>query len=166
MLAVTSYAEVYVRLTAAKVEEQLAQYAALAKAVKGNAAAEAALAGFAPGYFNSMILALDHHFMHRMRSAEGKDGNPLNEVRMLSDSIMEHDGVLKENKTIKYKPERAGAGVAVGRRLRSMRSGSRGWRGLMWRRSGGGFGRYLALRGDVGAQRREMGAMPVFKPRN
>jgi hypothetical protein len=117
MLAVTSYPEVYVQLTAAKLDEQLAAYGALAAAVKGNAKAEAALAAFAPGYFNAMLLALDHHFMHRMRGAEGKDGNPLNEVRMLSDSIMEHDGVLKENKTIKYKAEKAVAGVAVGQTI-------------------------------------------------
>ena len=114
MLAMTSYPEVYVQLTAAKLEEQLAAYGALAAAVKGNAKAEAALAAFAPDYFNSMLLALDHHFMHRMRGAEGKDGNPLNEVRMLSDSIMEHDGVLKENKTIKYRAEKAIAGIEVG----------------------------------------------------
>ena len=117
MLAVTSYNEVYVQLTAAKVEEQLAAYAALAAAVKGNAKAEVALAALAPGYFNTMLLALDHHFMHRMRGAEGKDGNPLNEVRMLSDSIMEHDGVLKDNRTIKYKAEKAVAGVAVGQEI-------------------------------------------------
>lgn len=114
MLAVTSYPEVYVQLTAAKLDEQLASYAALAEAVKGNAKAEAALAAFAPGYFATALLALDHHFMHRMRGAEGKDGNPLNEVRMLSDAIMETDGVLKENKTIKYKAEKAVAGVGVG----------------------------------------------------
>ena len=117
MLSVTSYPEVYVQLTAAKVEEQLASYQALATAVKGNAKAEAALAAFAPGYFNSMLLALDHHFMHRMRGAEGKDGNPLNEVRMLCDAIMEHDGVLQENKTIKYKAEKAVAGIAVGQTI-------------------------------------------------
>jgi hypothetical protein len=117
MLAVTSYPEVYVQLTAAKVEEQLAAYAALAAAVKGNAKAEAALAAFAPGYFNSMLLALDHHFMHRMRGAEGKDGNPINEVRMLVDSIMENDGVLKANSTIKYKAEKSVAGMAVGQTI-------------------------------------------------
>ena len=117
MLAVTSYPEVYVQLTAAKVDEQLSAYAALAAAVKGNAKAEAALAAFAPDHFNAMLLALDHHFMHRMRGAEGKDGNPLNEVRMLSDSIMEHDGVLKENKTIKYKAEKAVAGIEPGQKI-------------------------------------------------
>ena len=117
MLAVTSYSEVYVQLTAAKVDEQLAAYADLAAAVKGNPKAEAALAAFAPGYFNTALLALDHHFMHRMRGAEGKDGNPLNEVRMLSDSLMENDGVLKENKTIKYKADKAVAGIAMGQAI-------------------------------------------------
>lgn len=117
MLAVTSYPEVYVQLTAVKVDEQLQAYAALAAAVKGNQQAEAALAAFAPGHFNAMLLALDHHFMHRMRGAEGKDGNPLNEVRMLSDSIMENDGLLKENKTIKYKADKAVAGIAVGQSI-------------------------------------------------
>lgn len=117
MLAVTSYPEVYVQLTAAKVDEQLAAYAALEAAVKGNAQAEAALAAFAPGYFNAMLLALDHHFMHRLRGAEGKDGNPLNEARMLSDAIMENDGVLQENKTIKYKAEKAAAGIEPGQTI-------------------------------------------------
>ena len=118
MLAVTSYPEVYVQLTAAKVDEQLAAYAALAAAVKGNTKAEAALAAFAPDHFNAMLLALDHHFMHRMRGAEGKDGNPLNEVRMLGDAIMEHDGVLQENKTIKYRADTAVAGIAVGHEVK------------------------------------------------
>ena len=114
MLSVTSYSEVYVQLTAAQVETQLAAFADLVAATKGNAKAEAALAAFAPGYFNSMLLALDHHFMHRMRGAEGKDGNPLNEVRMLVDSIMENDGVLKANGTIKYKAEKAVTGIELG----------------------------------------------------
>ena len=117
MLSVTSYSEVYVQLTAAKIETQLAAYAALAAATKGNAKAEAALAAFAPDYFNAMLLALDHHFMHRMRGAEGKDGNPLNEVRMLVDAIMENDGVLKANSTIKYKAENSVAGIAVGQEI-------------------------------------------------
>jgi hypothetical protein len=117
MLSVTSYPEVYVQLTAARAEEQLAAYAALAAAVKGNATAEAALVAFAPGYFNAALLALDHHFMHRMRGAEGKDGNPLNEVRMLGDSIMENDGVLKENKTIKYSAAKSVAGIEIGQTI-------------------------------------------------
>ncbi|SEQ00776.1 hypothetical protein SAMN05428969_1515 [Devosia sp. YR412] len=114
MLAVSSYPEVYVQLAAARVEEQIVAYAALADATKGQPAAEAALAAFAPGYFATALLALDHHFMHRMRGAEGKDGNPLNEVRMLGDAIMSHDGVLTGDKTIKYDPAKSLTGIALG----------------------------------------------------
>ena len=114
MLAVTRYPEVYVQLTASKVDEQIAAYRALAAAVQGHARAEAALAAFAPGHFNAMLLALDHHFMHRMRGAEGKDGNPLNEVRLLGDALMEHEGVLTENKTIRYDPAKSVTGLKAG----------------------------------------------------
>ncbi|WEK05459.1 MAG: hypothetical protein P0Y65_04160 [Candidatus Devosia phytovorans] len=116
MLAMTSYPEVYVQLTAAKVEEQHAAYAALAKSAQGTAA-EQALTAFASEYFATALLALDHHFMHRMRGMEGKDGNALNEVRMLSDSIMEHGGVLQENKTMKYRSDKAIAGIAIGQKI-------------------------------------------------
>jgi hypothetical protein len=36
---------------------------------------------------------------------EGKDGNPLNEVRVLCNSILENKSVLRANKTIKLKPD-------------------------------------------------------------
>jgi len=114
VLAVTSYPEVHVQLAAAGVAEQLAAFADLGAATRGNPQAEKALGAFAPGYFNSMLLALDHHFMHRMRGAEGKDGNPLNEVRMLCDAIMEHGGVLQANKTIKYSAARSVSGIEIG----------------------------------------------------
>ncbi len=35
---------------------------------------------------------------HVMRGKEGKDGNPLNEVRMLCNSIMENDGKMAEER--------------------------------------------------------------------
>ena len=49
-----------------------------------------------------------------MRKNEGKDGNALNEVRMITDSILENGGVLAANSTIKYTPETAVLGLAVG----------------------------------------------------
>jgi hypothetical protein len=56
-------------------------------------------------FFNHMILALDHYFIHRGRTMEGKDGNPLDEVRMLCDAIMANDGRMSARKTIRYEPE-------------------------------------------------------------
>ena len=52
--------------------------------------------------------------VHRTRGLEGKDGNPLNEVRMLCDGLRENGGVMAANKTIKYDPSKSVSKVAVG----------------------------------------------------
>ena len=109
MLAVTSYKRDFVETCRANVERQLAAYRKLAaSARKGEAAA------FEGEFFNTMVLALDHFFLHRQRSLEGKDGNPLNEVRMLANSILEDEGVLKENSTIKYDAGKSITRIAIG----------------------------------------------------
>jgi hypothetical protein len=51
-------------------------------------------------FFNHMILELDHYFVRRGRTMNGKDRDPLNEVRMLSDGIMENEGRMGASKTI------------------------------------------------------------------
>src|SRR4051794_4020289 len=96
MLAATSYKENYVAACRAQVEALIKAYRKLAKKAPTETAA------FAPGYFAAMVLALDSFFLHRQRSLEGKEGGPLNELRMLCDSIKEHDGVMASNSTIKY----------------------------------------------------------------
>ncbi len=67
-----------------------------------------------PLVINEMIVALDASFVHRMRGQEGKDGNPLNELRMLTYSIVTNGGVLAIDPTIKYDPSRSVAGIEVG----------------------------------------------------
>jgi hypothetical protein len=52
-----------------------------------------------------MVLILDTYFTHRSRTTEGKDSNPLNEVRVLCNSILENKSVLRADKSIKLKPE-------------------------------------------------------------
>jgi hypothetical protein len=49
-----------------------------------------------------MILALDRCFVHRTRALEKKDGNPLNEIRMLCSSIADGHDTLQADSTIKY----------------------------------------------------------------
>jgi hypothetical protein len=50
-----------------------------------------------------MVLVLDHYFVNRSRTIELKDGNPLNEVRILCDSIMLYDNKMtKDTKSTKY----------------------------------------------------------------
>jgi hypothetical protein len=39
-----------------------------------------------------MTLVLDRYFVHRLRVVAGKDGNPLNEIELLTDSLMNNDG--------------------------------------------------------------------------
>lgn len=63
---------------------------------------------------NELVLALDNSFCHRMRGQEGKDGNPLNEVRMLAASIQNDKAILSADTTIKYDGKKAVTGLAVG----------------------------------------------------
>jgi hypothetical protein len=90
-----------------EVKQLLSTYRKLAKAVQetSDPKATAALEAFEPVLFNSMALALDRRFVHRLRSVTGKDGNPINELEMLSDSLMNNDGVLRGINAIKYKAE-------------------------------------------------------------
>jgi hypothetical protein len=76
---------------------QLAAYDSLVAAVDATSdpGAKAALEAFEPLFFNNMTLVLDRWFVHRLRAVAGKDGNPLNEVELLSESLMNNDGVLR-----------------------------------------------------------------------
>jgi hypothetical protein len=111
MLGRADYPIDFIMACRKRAEKQLRLYDALAK--KAGKEVEA----FAPEFFNSMVLALDHYFMHRLRGKEGKDGNPLNEVRMLAASLLEHDGVMTRDNTIKYDPGKSITGIALGQKI-------------------------------------------------
>lgn len=111
MLGRASYSLDFIMACRKRAEEQLKLYDALAK--KAGKEAEA----FAPEFFNTMVLALDHYFMHRLRGKEGKDGNPPNEVRMLAASLLENDGVMSKDNTIKYDPGKSITGIAIGDKI-------------------------------------------------
>ena len=68
-------------------------------------------------YFNNMVLILETMFIHRMRGQEGKDGNPLNEVRMLANSLLTNQGIMVSDKTIKYDYNRAVLNIQVGQMI-------------------------------------------------
>ena len=103
MLAVTEYSPDHINRCRRRIEADIAIFSKS----KANGAAETA-------FFNNMVLSLDHYFVHRVRKNEGKDGNPLNEVRVLCDSLTDNDGVLAADKTIRLDPEKSILGLEVG----------------------------------------------------
>jgi hypothetical protein len=89
----------------AEVDRQIAAYKKLVKAVD-NATSDkkvgSALDAFAPLFFKNMVLVLDRPFVHRLRTITGKDGNALNEVELLVESLMNNNGIFRGNNVIKY----------------------------------------------------------------
>jgi hypothetical protein len=65
-----------------------------------------------------MTLVLDRYFVDRLRMVTGKDGNPLNEVELMSDSLMNNDGVLRGNNVIKLFPDQSVLKLNIGDRIR------------------------------------------------
>jgi len=63
-------------------------------------------------FFNSQVLLLDYMFVHRLSGIEGKDGNPLNEVRVLCNSILFNGGKLQVEKLPKW-PNSAVSGLKL-----------------------------------------------------
>jgi hypothetical protein len=119
MLAVTSYDQDYVDACRARLAALLEAYRTLVAASRedGAAGAARALEAFEPPLFNQLVLALDACFLHRTRAIEGKDGNPLNEVRMLCAGIL-GGGTLSLDRTIKYRREQSVLGIAPGDEIR------------------------------------------------
>ncbi len=77
---------------------------------------DAALAAFEPGYFNSLLVALDARFVHRRRAAGG-GGDPLDEVRVLVDSLTANGGVLAADEAVAYDPARSVLRIDFGDRI-------------------------------------------------
>ena len=103
------------------VDQQLAVYRKLADAIDSTPPTpelRSALEALEPLYFNNMAIVLDRYFVHRVRMVTGKDGNPLNEVELISDSLINHDGVLRGNNVIKLIPDQTVAKLEIGDRIR------------------------------------------------
>ena len=100
----------------AAIAEQVAVYRKLVKAVGAtkDKKVDAAVVAFEPLFFNNLTLVLDRYFVHRIRMVAGKDGSPLNEVEMLSDSLMNNDGVLAASTVIKLIPDQSVLKLEIG----------------------------------------------------
>ena len=100
----------------AALDEQLGAYTRLAEAA-GQRGGAAALADFDRPFFTNLVLVLDRWFVHRIRAVSGKDGNPLNEVELIADAVMLHDGVMPKSTVIKYVPADTVLGIEVGEKV-------------------------------------------------
>jgi hypothetical protein len=103
------------------VDQQLAAYRTLVEAIDGatqDPKVRSALDAFEPLFLNNLTLALDRYFVHRIRVVTGKDGNPLNEVELISDSLMNNDGVLRGNNVIKLVPDQSVVKLEIGDPIR------------------------------------------------
>ncbi|HZN12780.1 MAG TPA: hypothetical protein VFB78_00805 [Acidimicrobiales bacterium] len=90
------------------VADQLAAFKKLRKAAGATADAAETV------YFNNMVLVLDRYYVHRIRPVTGKDHNPLNEVELLVDALINNGGVLRGNNVIKLAPEQSVLGLKEG----------------------------------------------------
>jgi hypothetical protein len=121
MLGRKSYTQEELDHAKAAIDEQLAAYQKLVKAIDGTTAdpkVTSALKAFEPLFFNNLTLVLDRYFVHRVRMVTGKDGNPLNEVELMSHSLMNNDGVLQGNNVIKLVPDQSVVKLEIGDRIR------------------------------------------------
>jgi protein involved in polysaccharide export with SLBB domain len=61
-----------------------------------------------------MVMVVDDYFLHRSRNLELKDGNPLNEVRVICNSLRDNDGMMAADKQIKMDPDSSVLKLQVG----------------------------------------------------
>ena len=113
MLSVNSYPRTYVDACRAKIDAQITAYRDVLSAGSGKRS-DTAIATFEPMFCNNMVMVLDNYFLHRSRAMELKDGNPLNEVRVLCNSMRDNDGEMAADTQIKLDPATSILGYAVG----------------------------------------------------
>ena len=112
MLGRNSYTQDELDTCRAAVKGQLEAYRRLTAAVGPEA-----VDGFEAPFCNNLVLALDRYFVHRVRAISGKDGNPLNEVELIAEAVMLHDGVMPRSTVIKYVPADTVLGIEVGEKV-------------------------------------------------
>ncbi|MEV6491103.1 hypothetical protein AB0M20_21200 [Actinoplanes sp. NPDC051633] len=104
MLAVTKYPADYIASVRALIDERVAGFRELGDVPPQVAAS----------FYADLALVLELAFVHRQRKDEGKDGNPLNELRLLAVSLLTNGGRMVDGKPLKVRPETSILGLAEG----------------------------------------------------
>jgi hypothetical protein len=92
-------------------------YVAACRESIGAAAEELRRAGAGSAAWNQLLPALDRWFSLRNPKVEGRDGNPLNELRALAESVTEHGSVMTVPKGIRLVPDESVLGFAAGEEI-------------------------------------------------
>jgi hypothetical protein len=114
MLCINGFSQEYIDECRAKINSQLASYQNLVAHVQDKAAIEA----FEADFFNNMLLVIDNLFVNRSRMMEKKDGNPLNEFRIICNSLLNNHGIMGSEKSVKLDPKKSVLGFQVGDEIR------------------------------------------------
>lgn len=121
MLAMKKYSREYIDECRSRVESGASAYSQLVAAARKHRDDEAlssAIEALEAAFFHNMLLTLDYFFVHRLVGIEGKDGNPLNEVRILCNSMLLNQNIMSTSyprphasalgdKSIKLSPEKS-----------------------------------------------------------
>lgn len=122
MLGVKNYTQEYIDACRAKINTQLDAYNHLVSTATAGAGDAQTITGavesFETPFLNGLVLEMDYLFVHRLRALEDKNGNPLNEVRLLCESLTENAGKLVASKTIKLDPAKSVLGYRAGDEIR------------------------------------------------
>lgn len=103
------YPRAYVDGCRARLRTQLTAYHQAANAARQpgepKPPADTPFGHLEPVFFNNLLVVLDTWFVRRDRGVEGRDGNPLNEVRLLRRSLTENGDRLVRDRTVHLDPE-------------------------------------------------------------
>ena len=119
MLCANNYTQKYIDACRSRVNLQLSIYKNLVTTArnqvgKNEKSLNSAIESFDSVFFNNMVLLLDALFVHRTRAIEKKDGNPLNEVRIMCNSMMHNNNIMCADNTIKLNPAKSVLKYKVG----------------------------------------------------
>jgi len=104
MLGMNKYPKDYIAACRARVEADLRAYR--------SQVGKAPSSEFEARFFNNQVLLLDYMFVHRLTGIEGKDGNPLNEVRVLCNSLLLNRGKVQVDRLPGW-PNSASSGMSM-----------------------------------------------------
>ena|SRR5665811_182324 len=123
MLSMKTYTRDYIDACRSRVEAQVSSYGNLVEAARNQiwsdeTALDSAFESFESVFFNNLVLVPDSYFTHRLRGIEGKDRNPLNEVRVLCNSMRHDNETMCTDNTIKMNSAKSVLKYRVGDKIR------------------------------------------------